>query len=177
MMRFSPCLFLLTLVAFAFGQGRSDKPNFSGTWRLTESKNVATNNPTGTYSKTLVIVHHEPEIKMTIQFSESGQSRSLDETYFTDGRGETNRTFRGQIVESKTRWDGSKLEFHHVDTTSVPVPSGGTKVVKLERIEKWQLSKDAKTLTQTTSLKGPPGLAVVNAMGSGPAKEVFTRRE
>lgn len=177
MKRFSSLLLLLTFVALGFGQDRKDRPDFSGTWRMTESKNIATNDRTGTYSKTLVIVHHEPEIKITIHFTENGQEKRHDEIYFTDGRGETNRTFRDQVVKSMTKWDGSKLEVHHFDTTSTADPSSGAKTFKVELIEKWQLSKDDKVLTKTISVKAPAGVKMVNSTGRGRVKEVFTRSE
>jgi len=170
-------LLLLTFFTFTFGQNRSDKPNLSGTWRLAESKGVAKlNNQTENFVKTMVIIHQEPEIKMTIQIKDNGYEKSPEENFFSDGRGEINSTFgENKVLKSKTKWSGNKLEVRRIDTISIHNPAGYTKVIKLEINEKWELSKDGNTLTKTTSVSGPPGSRLINSMGGGPSKEIFSR--
>ena len=110
MKKLTVCLLSLLLAQLSFGQSRSTKPDLSGTWRLVESRNIRLKVP-GTFTKTLVIVHHDPEIRVTTQLNENGRERSLEQVYFSDNRGESNPTFaENQAVRSQTRWRGEKLE-------------------------------------------------------------------
>ena len=86
---------LCSLSILIFGQNRPDRPDLSGTWRLVESKNIAKMpGQTDFFEKTLVIVHNEPEIKMTTQLKDNESMKILEAVFFCDNRGETNSTFR-----------------------------------------------------------------------------------
>ena len=169
---------LCSLSILVVGQNRADKPNLSGTWRQVETKNIAKMpGQTDLFEKTLVIVHREPEINITTQLKDNGRTKELETVFFTDRRGETNSGFRDSGVKTTTRWSGNKLEIRRVDTMSVslPNPPGGTKVIQVERIDRWELSKDGNTLTNITSLSGPDGVTFKNTSGPGPSREVYSR--
>lgn len=169
-------LFLLTLVTFSAGQNRSDKPNLSGTWRLIEAKNMP--KLKDDFTKTLVIVHQEPEIKMATQIKDDGLEKKLEQIYFSDSRGEVNPGFgENQTLKSKTKWRGTKLETRYVLAITVRGPAGEPYNIKLDIAEKWELSKDGNTLTKTVSVSGPPEGRLTNAMGGGSPEEIFSRVE
>ena len=70
-------------------------------------------------------------------------------TYYTDGRGETNpAAIGGGEVRSKTKWDGDKVAAR--SKMNWPGQNGGP-AVELEVTQKWQVSSDGKTLTNTTA--------------------------
>ena len=64
--------------------------------------------------------------------------------YFTDGREVSNKDpFGGQMVKSKTKWDGDKLVSRIVTRRMM-----AGRPVDMDIIEEWKLSKDGKTLTK-----------------------------
>src|SRR5258706_9933078 len=71
-------------------QGQAD---FKGTWVLDDS-NGKSNKTKRSSSRevTLVITHHEPEIRIARNFKEKGHERIDEVVYYSDGRGETNPT-------------------------------------------------------------------------------------
>lgn len=165
---------LCSLSTLVFGQNRNDKPDLNGTWRLVESKNIAkTPGQTDLFEKTLVIVHSEPEIKITTELKDNDRTKALEAVFFTDGRGEANSTFRDAGVKSKTKWSGNKLEIRRFETMSITTPEGDTKTIKVTDIERWELSKDGNTLTRTISLSGTADVKFKNTLG--PPSEVFSR--
>jgi hypothetical protein len=167
---------LCSLSILVFGQNLSDKPDLSGTWRLVESKKIAQmSGQTDLFEKILVILHREPEIKITTQLKDNGSTKELETVFFADSRGETNSTFREGGKKTTTRWSGKKLEILRVDTMSVTDTAGLTKVIKVEHTERWELSKDGNTLTRTSQLSGPADVKFKNALGGGPSTEVFSR--
>lgn len=115
--------------------------------------------------QTLVVVHQEPELKITRKIKLDGQEQSQDYAYYSDGRGETNPPLigRGGEVKSKTKWDGAKLVAKA--STSQQTPDGA---LYIETTQKWELAEDGKTLTETVS-RGSPGRGVVTV------KQVFAR--
>ena len=154
----------------------SESPDLSGNWRVVETKNVAKMpGQTELFEKTLVIIHKEPEIKITTQLKDNGRTKELETVYFTDSRGETNATFRESGVKSTTRWSGNKLEIRRVEAMSIKDPAGAIKVIKVDYIERWELSKDGNTLTITTNVSGPADVTFKNTSGPGPSKEIFSR--
>jgi hypothetical protein len=163
------------LSILVFGQNRNDKPDLNGTWRLVESRNIAKMpGQTDLFEKTLVIVHSEPAIKIRTELKDNDLTKALEAVFFTDGRGETNSTFRDAGVKSKTKWSGNKLEIRRFETMSITTPAGDPKVVKVNQIERWELSKDGNTLTRTNQLSGADDVKFKNALGGTP-KEVFSR--
>ena len=74
-------------------------------------------------------------------------------TYYTDERGETNQATLGVgEVKSKTKWDGDKV----VSEASIE-RRGQSGPYKLDVTQKWQVSSDGKTLTNTTNISNETG--------------------
>lgn len=137
------------------------KPDLTGTWQLDYDKSNIGKPAKGssTAEVKIKIVHSEPELKMHRMFYRDNQPATLDLTYFTDGRGETNQTTMyvtdnpgsarqqsgADVTKSKTRWSGDKLV-----TRSLVRNILSGRVVEYEVVDEWKLSADGKTLTQTT---------------------------
>lgn len=166
-------LLLFGFTTFCLGQSKNDnKPNFSGTWQLTDTKNAARIDG---YKETRIVVYQEPEIKITIKFNKNNNEKTSETKYYSDGRGETNPSISdNQIFNTKTKWDGKALKVQRTKEITAP---DNTKI-KLTIIEKWEISKDGKTLTETTTVSAPFGGKTVNTIGDGsPAKRFFSRVE
>lgn len=167
-------LWLVACVALGAAQdekgkkkGEQPKPDLNGTWVRDNPKSDFGRyaaSPLAKAEATLVIESKEPEIKMTRTVKIDGQDDARGYTYYSDGRGETNPPLLGQgEVKSKTKWDGAKLVAKA--STSRQTPNGA---VYTEIVEKWEVSADGKTLTDTLSY----GSA---AMGSQTFRQVFNR--
>lgn len=169
---------LLLLIQCVWGQTRNAKPDLSGTWRLVESHNIRRSQP-GTFEKTLLISHREPEIRITIQLNENGRERNLEQVYFSDKRGEANPAFgNNQSINTKTRWNGKRLEIRRIETTTLRDPAGTMRTIRIEIREIWELSEDRNRLTHTTSVSSPGGKVVNEAsVDNSPPVEVFARVE
>jgi hypothetical protein len=170
------CLLSLVLAQLGFGQNRNAKPDLNGNWRLVESRNIQSSQPGG-YTKTLTIVHRDPEIRLTSQLAENGPEKSLEQIYFSDNRGESNPTFvANQTIRSKTSWKGDRLETRYSESHSVRSPTGEVINIKYEIRQRWEISPDGSRLTHSTYVSGSGGQAV-NAMSgdASPAVEVFSR--
>jgi len=99
----------------AFGQG---KPNFTGTWELTEIDRYGMKLPAGkTFKETQIWVHQEPKltIKMMVWANEFGY-RNLELTYNTNGtkgavgyRSGPDGT-KDQVLGS-AHWEGNRLVY------------------------------------------------------------------
>jgi hypothetical protein len=140
------------------------RPNLAGKWVLDDSKSSR-----GVVADmTVVISQNEPEIRITRRAAANGEERVDELHYYTDGRGETNRS-----VSTKTTWEGRKLV---IKSSSGTVRNTG---IEFERTEKWQLSKD-DVLSWTTSFSVNGSSNPNNIPGmSGPLlndiKRVFRR--
>ena len=137
--RFAACVFVLALGAFA-----QTKPDFSGTWKLDNTRSNFGALP-APQSSTLKIEHKEPAFKMvSITVGDSGE-RSFELSFMTDGKECTN--FVGNIeLKSVVKWDGNVLTMEHK-------AAGGEVTVK----DQWVLSEDGKTLTVTRQWSGSQG--------------------
>ena len=128
------------------------RPDLSGTWELDRSKSnfgLFSDRPLSKADATLVVAHREPELKITRTLRLNGQQETKEFTYYTDGRGETNpATIGGGEVKSKTKWDGEKVAAHAKMTW--PGQSGAAGA-EMDVTQKWQVSSDGKTLTNTTA--------------------------
>jgi len=134
--------FVLLVLLVSFQSAPKQLVDFSGKWSL-ESKNG--NNVTGDKT-TLTISQTGPEIKVVQESSQGGTPREL--TYYADGRGETNPSDSGgQPFHSVTSWKKNAL----VIKFSLPSTRANNNVVVNERIDEWTISKDGRTLTQTSS--------------------------
>jgi hypothetical protein len=141
-------------------------PDLSGVWKLDKSK--------GNYAKysglkpdadlILVVSHAEPEIKVVRRSIWAGQERVQEAVYYSDGRGETSRTFMGSAEhKSKSEWDGDRL----VTRFSYPSKGPGRGTFTYEVTQEWKLSADGETLTQTERVR-QTGTPLTTRPGSGP---------
>ena len=163
-------LLTLCLLASAAAQGDKKKekahPDFSGTWRIDKAKSdfgEFSERPLSKADATLVVEHKEPGLKVRRTLSLNGQEEVKEFTYYTDERGETNQATIGVgEVKSKTKWDGDRVVSEaHVTRRSQTGP------YDLDVVQKWQVSSDGKTLTNTTTIS--------NQMGAQQVKLVYRR--
>ncbi|HWW74759.1 MAG TPA: hypothetical protein VNZ44_05140 [Pyrinomonadaceae bacterium] len=168
------CLCLLLAcasVAAAGGDGKKEgkpHPDLSGTWELDRSKSdfgLFSDRPVSKADSTLVIAHRDPELKITRTMKLNGQQEVREFAYYTDERGETNPAAIGAgEVKSKTKWEGEKVAAH----SKMSWPGrGGAAAVEMDVTQKWQVSSDGKTLTNTT--------VITNQMGANEIKLVYRR--
>ena len=164
---------LLALCLFAFAAAGDDKkkggkphPDFSGTWQLDRAKSDFgewSDRPLSKADSTLVVEHRDPELKIRRTLSLNGQEEVKEFAYYTDERGETNQATLGVgEVKSKTKWDGDKV----VSEAQIKRRGQGG-AYELNVMQKWQVSSDGKTLTNTTSIS--------NEMGAQQIKLVYRR--
>jgi hypothetical protein len=136
-------ILLLSLASFAQTDGKKTdekvKPDFSGTWVLDESKTKNLG-----YDLTLIVIHKEPEIKVTKTYDFKGAKRIVEQTYYTDGRQVANAAMGFSTISQKTDWQSDKL-FH---TQQASKDNG--KTIEQTITEKWELSSDGKILTLRT---------------------------
>jgi hypothetical protein len=146
-------------------EGKS-RPDFSGTWRIDRSKSDFggfSDRPLARADSTLVVEHKDPELKIRRTLSLNGQEEVKEFAYYTDERGEANQATLGVgEVKSKTRWDGDKV----VSEAQIKRRGQGG-AYELKVTQKWQVSSDGKTLTNTTTIG--------NEMGTQQVKLVYRR--
>ena len=131
-------------------------PDFSGAWRLDRSKSDFggfEDKPLAKADSTLVVEHKDPELKIRRTLSLNGQEEVKEFAYYTDGRGETNQATLGVgEVRSKTKWEGDKV----VSEARITRKSWSGPY-ELNVTQKWQVSSDGKTLTNTTNISNQTG--------------------
>ena len=148
----------LSVAAFATFAVAQTKPNFSGTWKLNVSKSDFGVLP-GPESRTDIIDHNEPAIKINTSQEGSQGKMAATVNYTTDGKEVTN-TIGPREIKSTAAWEGSnlvvnsKLMFNDSEVTIKNV---------------WTLSDDGKTLTENAHL--------ASAMGETDQKFVFEKQE
>ncbi len=134
----------------------------SGTWELDRSKSdfgLFRDRPLSRADSTLVIAHRDPELKITRTLRLNDQQEVREFNYYTDERGETNpATIGAGEVKSKTKWDGEKVAARAKMTWP---GQGGAQGAELDVTQKWQVSSDGKTLTNTTLISNPMGVQEV----------------
>jgi hypothetical protein len=154
---------LLSFVSLGMSQGDKKKtdgkarPDFSGTWAIDKSKSDfgrAENSPIAKADVVMTVTQSEQEFHVTRKMSLNGKERSGDWAYYTDGRGETNpMLLRSNVqLKTKTKWSGSKLVSKAAFSETV---AGEDENVDIE--ERWEISGDGKTLTDTFSMSGSGG--------------------
>jgi hypothetical protein len=165
----------LLLACPSFAAARDDRkkegkprPDLSGTWELDRSKSdfgLFRDRPLSRADATLVIAHKDPELKITRTLKLNDQQEVREFSYYTDERGETNpATIGAGEVRSKTKWEGDKV----VARAKMSWPGqGGGAAYEMDVTQKWQVSSDGKTLTNTT--------AITNQMGAQEIKLVYRR--
>lgn len=154
------CLCAVVLAALVAGAQNDKnkskpKPDLNGSWVIDKSKSSFGRFSQSVLAKgeqTMTIVLKEPEFQVTRDLKAEGQEDKHGTwVYYTDGRGETNPAFpSGGEAKSKTKWDGSKL----VSKSSVTRQVKGNDI-KMDIEEKWELSKDGKSLIDTITFSTP----------------------
>jgi hypothetical protein len=146
---------LAAAAAAAHGDGKKEAkapPDLSGTWEIDRAKSdfgIFADRPVSKADATLVVLHREPELKITRTLKLNGQQETKEFTYYTDGRGETNpATIGAGEVKSKTKWEGGKVAARAKMTWP---GQNGAPGVEMEVTQKWQVSSDGKSLTNTTT--------------------------
>ena len=136
------CAAVLTITpAMAAG-----KPDFSGEWKLNIDKSNFGPMPPPT-SMTQVIVHAEPQLKVTTNQDGAEGASTTNATYTTDGK-ESKNDFRGNETKSVAKWDGDSLV---IDTK---VDFQGTEIT-LKAV--WKMADDGKSLNVATKIMTPQG--------------------
>ena len=138
------------------------KPDFSGTWALDRGKSdygPFAASPASRAEVTLEIAHRGPELRVTRRSRAEGRGeRTQESVFYTDGRGELNPPTLGRVgTKTKTGWEGGKI----VARARLERRAAGGKTVAFEVSEKWELSADGRTLTQTASAGSPSGVQTV----------------
>jgi hypothetical protein len=182
MRKIAICLWLLSCAALCVAQGGSEnskeesRPDLTGTWVLDRQKTdlARFDRDLRRGGITLIVRHLEPEIRITNKFRSEGKDRAQELVYYTDGRGEENPLLVTKgVVKSRTLWDGRKLvskSFSQMRT------SRG--ILQLEALQKWELSADGRTLTQTITYGDAsfnPGGRAPLLFAPPPEKRVFNR--
>lgn len=141
----------------------TQKPDLSGRWVLDhEEGESGRSNPRVPGEIKLIVIHHEPEIKITRMSNSKGRQVVQETTYYSDARGEKNLGPRistkpnntvDEVMKSKTKWNRDKL----VTQTDIhKAESGATLGMRI--IDEWKLSDDGKILTQTTTYRVDNGV-------------------
>jgi hypothetical protein len=138
---------------------KQQKPNFSGTWELDQTRS---NNTPLTATITWTITHSEPEIRILQKTKLRGEETTRQFKYYTDANGEVNplqlqyqvlyegvesRDYPLTRIQSKTKWDGNKLKTRY----SVLVKNQPRKLDSINVEEVWEMLADGKTIIHTTS--------------------------
>jgi hypothetical protein len=136
-------LVMLTAMALAMPAGlvAQDKPNFSGTWVLQTDKSDYGMMPPP-MSRTDIIDHQEPKITIKRTAATAEGENKLDLVYAVDGKPWKNQA-GPQEVSSTLHWEGQEL----VVVSEVDTPQGLATLT-----DRWSLSADGKTLTQTRTI-------------------------
>jgi hypothetical protein len=145
-------------------QPSSSVPNFTGLWELNKSKSKLTKeNPVNNGGTvTISITHSDPELRIVQKTVWKGKESQRESIYYTDGRGESNKTsnlylsfYNGnetgsptpRATQSISTWKDKKVKTTY--SFMVQLPDG--RQLKMNAAEEWQLSSDGQTLQQTTS--------------------------
>ena len=146
MMRKTLLVCAAIFVATCLWAAQESKPNFSGKWELDVAKSEFGALP-GPSSRTDVIDHQEPKVKITVTVKGPQGERTFERNYTTDGKENTNTQFNME-VKSKTHWEGKVL------VTELKLEIQGN---PLEIKEQWELSEDGKVLVIKRDLKSSQG--------------------
>jgi hypothetical protein len=131
---------VLTLLAFAAAAGGrpADKPNFTGTWRILQSRDAGT---------TLVVSHRGAKLEVTRKGFAMGITDVRQSLYYIDG--ETHFTEETNWIESSNKSRAKEPVSQKIK--SVAAWHGDTLVIATDETrEEWRLSEDGKELIVTT---------------------------
>ena len=162
------CLSLLMVCALAAGAQKAEgRLDLTGTWELDRARSdfgPLSGSPVVRAEVTLTVTHAGPELKITRRERRDGREQTVALVYYTDGRGEVNPSTLGRVgLRSTTRRDGDRI----VSTSTLTRRGPDGKSTTLETVERWQLSRDGRLLTQTTSTSYGGGTQTI--------KQVFRR--
>lgn len=138
---FSAVMALALATALPVSSAAQDKPNFSGTWVLQTDKSDFGMIP-GPTSRTDIIDHQEPKFTIQRTAATAEGENKLDLAYAVDGKPWKNQA-GSQEVSSTLHWEGQEL----VVVSEVDTPQGLATLT-----DRWSLSADGKTLTQTRTI-------------------------
>jgi hypothetical protein len=160
------CVWLLLFASLLVAQddkaktAAQAKPDLSGNWMLDQSKSdfgVREFGPLGKAEVTMVIALSDPEFRVARTMKLNGKERANERLFYTDGRGETNPgMLGGRDIKTKTKWSGNKIS---AKASFSQTSMGDDSNMTVE--ERWELSKDGKTLTNTYSRSGSNGTEVI----------------
>lgn len=136
------------LIGFLAVAQAQSKPNFSGAWKVNNSKSDFGPMP-APQSSTSKIDHKEPNVKIATTWVGDQGEFTFESSYTTDGK-ESSNTFRNTEFKSKATWEGSSL---------LIASKGSTDSGEFTMKDKWSLSEDGKTLTIARAFSGPMGEA------------------
>jgi len=149
-------IFLIAAVLLlSFSIAAQDKPqpvnpDFTGTWIFdAKASQVAADFKRDFKDYTLVIVHTEPQIKITRSAVFKNENISADLVLYSDKRGEKNQPYfrvRTQEATSKSFWKKGVLVRESMETL-LPNVNG-----QIRTTEKYILSEDKKTLIITGTI-------------------------
>jgi len=144
-------LVILLVGLTAIGNPQTNRPNFSGTWELTKIKNARKSK---TFEKEIRIIEHkDPLLKVTVRTFQGKKEIVSNRLYYTDKRGEKNRVGKdNKEINTTTRWRRKALLIEAIFVRPLNMPPSGS-TVRMTETTKWKLSKDGKTLTETTSMR------------------------
>ena len=150
-------LLLITCPATGFSPEtpKSNQPDLSGTWVLDmDRSNFGGPKSDLIYdSLTLVIEHREPEIKIRRILVKKRKETTHTLTYYTDHRGEVNKSPSQSQTKSKARWEDNKLII--TEATSMAVPGNA---IYIDSIDTWELTDSGRILVQTTTSRMDGGV-------------------
>jgi hypothetical protein len=137
----------LLLVSLVLAQSTSDKPDFSGRWRMIKEKSEFAGFKVPDIVTRAVEEHGIIMNVHTVQTLGSKTSIA-DVSYSIDGS-PTQNVVNGRDAESKTFWDGPVL----VIRTTMKTSKGEDEVIE----DRWALSDDKQTLTTTSHIETDQG--------------------
>src|SRR5438270_381576 len=163
LMRLSRLFLVVALCGFlGFSQtGKAQTPDFSGSWRFDRSPSKNVESRSRFDDLTLVVSQSAAEIRITRTLTTKGKQRIAKLAYYTDERGEKNRSIYGDTRESKSAWHGNKFVSEFTVRSTVFGSSGAETYIQPAR-DIWEISNDGKRLVITTQIdevKGLPYLA------------------
>src|SRR6266699_4211187 len=139
-MKMRQLFLVLTLLAFGAASGGrpAGKPNFTGTWRILQSRDAST---------TLVVSHRGAKLEVTRERFAMGMTDVTKSLYYIDG--ETHFTEETNWIESNDKSRAREPVSQKVK--SVAAWHGNTLVIETDDSrEEWRLSADGKELIITT---------------------------
>jgi len=173
----STVLSLIIWAAVGLGQEtpKSNQPELSGTWVLDMDRSDFGGPKSGLAydSLTLIIEHREPEIKITRVMVKKRKETTEAPIYYTDQRGEVNKSLDRYPIKSKTLWKDNKL----ITTGIKTIPISGD-VIQINSVDTWELTDGGSILVQKTisRMEGSTGRTVILDGGKNSTTQKIYRK-